>query len=759
MTPPVSPDKVLRTWRLGRGPDNDFVINFASVSAHHAELDELEGGGFRLRDVGSRNGTYLGESAERITVAALRGDEVLRFSLGYKIPFPLLLQQLRSGRATADMGQQVTMARDVLRIGRAPDNDVRLGQLAASRYHAEIRRAADGSLRLRDLGSKLGTRVGGRIVRDEEVALGRDDVIEICGQRISLALPERGPVTGQAAGRVATDRAGHTLQVEGLALALPGGRRLLDDINFVVLPGELVAIMGPSGCGKSTLLNVCCGESAPTGGRVLYDGEDLSASPESILPFVGHVPQDDLLHPDLTVEEVLRAHARIRLPADVQADEIETKIAEVCRSIGLLDEARGIDLRKQLIGSTERKGLSGGQKKRVGLAMELLSDPRIIFLDEPTSGLSSHDTRQVVELLRQISVRHGVAIIVTIHQPAPSVYRLFDAVLFLKAGQMAFFGPAFPDAVRFFCPDRPPEEAGPDAVMEELDRLPAAALRKRYEESAYAVRSAQRRAATTAHTGGVAALGMQRLTAIRIQVLAVLQRDLRAKSRDRQSLAVMAAQPLLIGVLFGQLFMNADSAERWTATFLCALISFWFGLNMAAREMVAERPRVRRERRGGLSPLSYVVAKVILLGLLTLAQVVLFLGLANLQIHTVEWPQPTVFLLGWLTAFTGVCAGLVTSSIARTEIGAVALVPLQLIPMIFLGGLLLNYRQRLADLPLSRILADLSPLRWAFEAISTACLGGSAMFFPQPGVALPCAVLAAMSLVGLGLAWSRVRRW
>ncbi len=748
---PPSEKKVVRCWRLGRAADNDFVINHASVSSRHAELELLEGGGVRLRDCGSRNGTYVGPAAARITEAELAGDELVWFSLTYKIPLPLLLQQLQSGQPAAEQGQQVALDRDLIRIGRAADNDVRVRALAASRYHAEIRRGADGTVRIRDLGSKLGTRVGARIIRGEETVLAGDEIVEICGQRISLALPER----NGAGGQVATDRTGHSLQVEGLTLVVSNGLRLIDDVNLVVMPGELVAIMGPSGCGKSTLLNLCSGENRPTAGRILYDGVDLASAPESILPFVGHVPQDDLLHPDLTVEEVLRAHARIRLPADVGADEIEAKIEEVCRSIGLLDDER--DLRKRLIGSTERKGLSGGQKKRVGLAMELLSDPRIIFLDEPTSGLSSFDTRQVVELLRQISIRQGIAVVVTIHQPAPSVYRLFDSVVLLKAGRLAYAGPAFPDAIGYFCPGRSPAEAGPDAVMEELDRAKATELTLRFERSEYAARAAQRRLAAGGPTGARESGGRRRLTTIRTQWRAVLQRDLRARWRDRQALAVLVAQPLCIGLLFGQLFTRPDGQERWTTMFVCALVCFWFGLNLAARELVADRPRFRRERRGGLSPLGYLGAKLTLLSLLGAAQVVLLLGLASLQIGGVDWPQPLVFGLGGLTVFTGICAGLVTSAWARSEIGAVGLVPLQLVPMILLGGLLKSYNPGLTGSAVAQLAADLTPIRWAFEAFSTACLGGGGLF-PAASIGLPCVVLSVFALVGVVAAWWRVRR-
>lgn len=742
-----------RRWRLGRAHDNDFVVNHASVSSHHAELEELPDGRFRLRDSGSRNGTFVDRENNRVTEVVLQGDEMLWFSIGYKIPLPLLLQQLHSQRPAAEAGRQVSVDRDLIRIGRAADNEIRLTQLIASRYHAELHRRPDGSLWIRDLGSKLGTRVGKRVIRDREVQLARDEIIEICGERISVSFADR----AQAAGRLALNRAGHTLQLEGLTYVLGNTRRLVDSVNLVMFPGELVAIMGPSGCGKSTLLNLCSGETKPSAGRVLYDGVELSAAPSSILPFVGHVAQEDLLHPDLTVNEVLRAHARIRLPADVQAAEIEAKIADVCRSIGLLDEERGIDLRNQLIGSAEKKGLSGGQKKRVGLAMELLSDPRIIFLDEPTSGLSSYDAKQVIELLRQVSVQKGIAIIVTIHQPALAVYQLFDSVVFLKDGRLAFFGPAFPDAVEFFCPGQPPERAGPDSIMEQLDQLPAAELGSRYAASPYATKYFQRRSTPAEPIEASHASVTRRLTAIRCQVWAVFRRDLRAKSRDRQFLAILAAQPLMIGILVGQLFASATGIERLTATFVCALVSFWFGLNLAARELVAERPRIRREKRGGLSPLGYVVSKAALLSLLVLGQVVVLIGLFSLQISTLTWPFPEVMLLGWLTAFCGLCAGMVTSAVARSEIGAVAIVPLQLIPVILLGGLLKSYDPGLIDTALSKLFSDLTPLRWAFEAFSTAC--DATGLFPSPSIGLPCAVLALMAVIGLGCSWWRVCRW
>jgi len=208
---------------------------------------------------------------------------------------------------------------------------------------------------------------------------------------------------------------------------------------------------------------------------VKYDGVSINAGDVSSTTHTGYVPQDDLLYGELTVAESLYYSTRFRVPDAVSDGQIKHKVAEVCNMLGL--NAR---IRDTLVGSTERKTLSGGQRKRVNLAMELVTDPLVLFLDEPTSGLSSRDARVVVEALRDLATTMCIPIIVTIHQPSMRVYQNFDKVIYLKDGKLVYYGNAFPDGVSYFIDNEAPEVAGSDAVMEEIeDRDAAVAARCR----------------------------------------------------------------------------------------------------------------------------------------------------------------------------------------------------------------------------------------------------------------------------------------
>jgi len=710
------PPGVKRRWTLGRAAHNDYVINHTSVSNRHAELYELDSGVFRLVDLGSTNGTFIGKNGQRVTQVDLQGDEVIFLSPHFPVPFIVLRQQLLSG-STGIAGRQVDLAKDLVRIGRAPDNDVCLSPLTVSRYHAEIRRLADGSLFIRDLGTKLGTIVNGSLIKAKEVPILPDASIHIGGCRISLDFTDH--VAHQA--KVAVDHTGFSLRVSNLTYCPPSDktRKLIDDVSMVIYPGELVALMGPSGCGKSTLLNILIGELAPFTGSVDYDHQDLGDAPGMILPYVAHVPQDDFLNPDLTVRETLHCYARLRLPSDLSTEEIDAKIDDVCRMLGLYDVAKGIDLRDRLIGSSERKGLSGGQKKRVSMAMELLSDPRILFLDEPTSGLSSYDTRVVVEHLRKLSSTSGVAIIVTIHQPSLQVFRIFDSVLYLKSGKLVYYGPSFPESVKFFCPQVEPESSGPDGVMEVLDGADPELLSRSFAATQIADRFIWKRLKGSEAGERRGTLQKKRnIASLLVQGRAVFTRDWMSKTRDFGALALLASQPLLIGILLGQLFHDPGSEETVKVAFLVPLVCFWFGLNTSVRELVCERTLFRRERRGGLLPTAYLGSKFLLLGGIAFAQVMVLLLLLRLQLPELSWHLGTSLGLGLLTALTGIACGLAVSSFAASQLGAVSFVPLLLIPIILLSGFVVSYKS-LAGIAVSKVLSDLMPVRWGFEGFSS----------------------------------------
>ena len=338
---------------------------------------------------------------------------------------------------------QVTVAirGNAMVLGRDPQCDHVLDYPMVSWRHARITR--DGaSLFVEDLNSSNGTFVNGERIR-ERTAVKPGDVVGLGSYRFLLG------TDGNF--RQRDYRGDLTVEARGICVDAVG-RRLLEEVSLTIYPSEFVGLMGPSGAGKSTLMNVLNGYSPPRSGQVLINGRSLYRHFDEFRGLIGFVPQDDIIHSELTVREALFYSARLRLPKDFTNRDIHKRIDDVLAQLGL----SGID--DVLIGSPTRKGISGGQRKRVNLAMELLTDPSVLFLDEPTSGLSSEDTLIVMQVLRKLA-DSGKTILLTIHQPSLEAFSKLDNVVVVgkdagssDAGRLAFYGPAYPDSIQFFNP-------------------------------------------------------------------------------------------------------------------------------------------------------------------------------------------------------------------------------------------------------------------------------------------------------------------
>jgi ABC-type multidrug transport system ATPase subunit len=433
-----------RIITIGREPDNDVVLDYPMVSGHHARIVQDVGGAF-LEDLNSTNGTALDGPARKIQKAPLPPTGTVYFG---SLPVPV--SRLLGGRLSlgSDPAKTVAFQGDTLLLGRDPASDVVLDYPMVSWQHARLSRRA-GQIFVEDLGSTNGTFVNGlRISGQVPVAIGAT---------VSL-----GSYTFRLAGLDRIEqrdyRGNVTVEARGLAVEVPG-RRLIDEVSLTLYPSELVGLMGPSGAGKTTLLSALNGYLRPTRGAVFFNGQDLYASYDRFRAHLGYVPQDDIMHNNLTVRQALTFTARLRLPTDTRPAEIAQRVEGVLEQLQLTDAA------DVLIGSAERKGISGGQRKRVNLAMELLTDPFVLFLDEPTSGLSSEDALTVMRLLRKLA-DDGKTILLTIHQPSRGVFRLMDSLVLVAKeprtphpGRMVYFGPAYPEAIRFFAPAAEPGPA------------------------------------------------------------------------------------------------------------------------------------------------------------------------------------------------------------------------------------------------------------------------------------------------------------
>jgi len=709
---PVVPSRIVL---IGRAPGNDIVLASPGVSARHARVI-VEPGRLVLEDLGSRNGTFVGAPPERIERAEISLADPLTFG---DTPLPpsaladlLARTRPREPAAALDLGGSALVT-----IGRGARANLPIDCPIASALHASIA-LEDGRVVVRDLGSMTGTFVDGRRIAGP-VVLEPGHVMQVADRRYRLAPDARSLEPLEASG--------DAVETVAAAVTVAGGTRILEDVSLVIEPGELVAVMGPSGSGKSTLLSLVNGQAVPAAGRVLVGGLDLQDHYELFRGRIAFVPQDDILHADLTVWQALWYAARLRLPSDTSAAEIDARLRQVIARLGL----EGSEQTR--VGDQRKRGVSGGQRKRVNLAMELLTDPPILVLDEPTSGLSSTDALAVIELLRSLADQ-GKTIIVTIHQPSADAFRLFDAVAVIardastrQVGRLAYFGRAWPDAVTFFEPAA--AQAGPPATVDGLLRglatRPVAEWVRRWEGSAAKSIWVEGRSSGQRALAGPRRRPAPRPVARLRQWATLVARNLAVKAADRWNTAVLLLQaPLvaaLIAVVFARVLRTEPTVETWpraaadmaTALFVTALAAIWFGISGTAREIVTEWPIYRRERMVGLSIASYLASKLAVLAAVAAIQTAVLTGIVAGGCG-LRGPWAEVWLVLFLAALAGGALGLVISASLQTAEAAAGVLPILLLPMIVLGGILVP----LADLPAAtRPLAAAMPSRWAFEGL------------------------------------------
>ncbi|MFF9149019.1 FHA domain-containing protein [Streptomyces sp. NPDC014861] len=600
-----------------------------------------------------------------------------------------------------------------VRIGRAPDNDVVVADLVVSRHHAELLARPDGTYWIHDLGSHNGTYLNGRPV-DEPVRVTADDIVGIGRSAFCLA-------GGQLV--EFTDTGEISLDVQELAVTVDRGRKtLLDGVSFPVGEKSLLAVVGPSGAGKSTLLGALTGQRPANRGTVLYDGRDLYRDYAELRQRIGLVPQDDILHLQLTVRRALAYAAELRFPGDTAPAERHARVAEVIGELGLSERA------DQPIHS-----LSGGQRKRVSVALELLTKPSLLFLDEPTSGLDPGMDRSVMHMLRGLA-DDGRTVVVVTH----SVLSLdvCDRLLVLApGGRVAYYGPP-DDTLPFFGFSQWPEAF--EAFENERDRDWAGQYRdsrfhRRYIEDAtvrpYAPVPGDRGAgdalggpASVPPAGAPAHAPPPKPQSWGGQLRTLVRRYAAALAADRTFLAIMVALPFVMGAMARALSEGSLNPESTLNVLLILCVGgVLTGAANAVRELVKERSIYRRERAVGLSRSAYLASKVVVLGTITVVQAVVLtlVALIGVPLNVPDGkgvlmpPLVEITLAVALLAFTAMMLGLLVSALVRKEeVTMPLLVLLAIVQVVFCGALL-----NVSGTPVLEQLAWLVPSRWAFAAM------------------------------------------
>lgn len=700
-------------WLVGAGEASDIRVDAPVVSRRHCRIvRDLDG--WSIEDLGSTNGTFV--NGVRVT-GLQRISRTDLVTLGQMLPLPWPDEPIPSSQPSGRRSPAclvLPVDDHPLVVGRSAECDVVLDEPMISGRHAIIERTVD-AWRLRDLGSTNGTFIAGRriegavtVVPGDEVGFGSHRIV-LMAQGVQGAIPT-------------ADDTAATIEVRDLAVDA-AGRRLLEGVSLVVRPGEVVGVMGPSGAGKSTLLAAISGSVRAASGRIAVGGIDMASRFDELRGQIGYVPQDDIMHAELTVGQAVWYAARLRLPRDYSRAEIRRRVTAVLDQLGLAD------VEHTRIGTPERRGVSGGQRKRVNVALELITDPPILLLDEPTSGLSSTDADALMTLLRGLA-NEGKTVILTIHQPSRTLLERMDALAVIardrstrEVGRLVWFGPAIPDAAMFFEPATP--TADPDAILRGLTSRPVAAWCDSFGRSP--IKRAwvdQRLSAPVPSASSRPRQQPSPLDAL-AQWRVLLQRACAIKIADRWSTAVLVAQAPIIAILVALVFGSKARATldhaSWgsvsqavaTTTFLLALAAIWFGCSNAAREIVTERAIYRRERMVGMSLDAYLAAKVVVM----LGLCVVQCGCLQAIVSTacaLEAEPTRIYVILLLAAMTASMIGLAVSALVRSAEAAGGLVPLVLLPMVILGGILLP----LPELPTPTVLlADAMPSRWAFEGL------------------------------------------
>ncbi|OKI49967.1 ABC transporter ATPase [Streptomyces sp. MJM1172] len=598
----------------------------------------------------------------------------------------------------------------VMRIGRALENELVVSDLQVSRLHAEFRSMPGGRFEIHDLGSHNGTYVNGQpLAKSGSAVLGPNDIVGV----------------GHSTFRIVGDRLEEfvdtgdvSFSARHLTVTVDGGKQILKDVTFGVPEKSLIGVIGPSGSGKSTLLKALTGYRPANEGDVLYDNRNLYKQFAELRQRIGLVPQDDILHKELKVSTALKYAAKLRFPGDTAESERAARVDEVLRELKL-------DIHKD----KKITSLSGGQRKRVSVALELLTKPSLIFLDEPTSGLDPGMDRDVMQLLRGLA-DDGRTVLVVTHSVAE--LGICDKLLVMApGGSVAYFGP--PDeALNFF---------GYTTWADVFSAF------ENYRDYDWAGRwkGSQHYQLYAADIDAVAPQSVAMPSPQQMmppkpqgwgsQLWTLIRRYVSVIASDKGFIGLMLILPAVLGVVstvipakFGLAPPVAPSrfnGDAGTIMLILAVGMCFSGAANSVRELIKERVIYERERATGLSRSAYLMSKVIVLGIITAVQGVVICGIGfyprELPAEGLIMPPAVEICLSVIAlGFTSMMFGLVISSLVKTaEKTMPLLVMFAIVQVVFTGILFQVY-----DSPGLEQFAWLMPSRWAIAAAgSTLHLG------------------------------------
>ena len=689
---------------FGRDTKNDVVLSSHLVSAEHGRFvyknsswvmeDKVA-----YKDIGSTNGLIYNNAA--ITSRVISDGDFIRIDDGVETVSEGVLFVFSSADSENKWQTLPLSEKSELTIGRDNTCNLVLPHISVSKCHAKILCEADGYYII-DNDSTNGVIVNNRPISGK-VKLHEKDVIVITNSKLIF--------TSKAI-FYCCYKSGISVDASDIVIKRGKGRKAFVTCNYVNLnikPGDLVAVIGGSGAGKSTILNAMCGYLEPTQGEVYINGVDLYRNFDSLKKLIGYVPQSDIVYDNLTLHDMLMYTAKLRLPKDTLPAEREIAINRAIEMVELPEK------KNSLI-----KSLSGGQRKRASIAVELLSDPNLLFLDEPASGLDPGTERNLMQSLRAMADGGKTVILVT-HSTLQ--LQMCDKIVFMgKGGNLCFYG-SYDEALKFF---------GVSDIVDVYNMITDNTKRWKAEYEQTKASSSKVREVTPVSS---------KTKKNRLRQLGVLStRYIKLVINDKQRLLLLLMQAPLLAVLIsfvadGQQFEQYEMSKSLLFALSCS--AFWVGILNAIQEICKERTVMKREYMTGLSLSSYISSKIFVLGGLCFVQSLLITGVFSLMVGLPEKgiitaPFVEILTTTFLTAVASTAMGLFVSSLFTNADRAMTVAPILLMPQILFSGLIFKLSGA------TETISWLAVCRWSMESYgTTANLNELPLKLQQEGVQIP----------------------
>lgn len=666
---------------FGRGEDNDIILTSPLVSVNHGYF-ELSDNHITITDNQSTNGIFVNNN--KIVQATLKDGDSIKIDDPVE-PLMRGVIFILSTSGKVDDWQQIDLhKKPVITIGRDQTSDIVINHISVSLKHATITERNHQFI-IKDNNSTNGILINGELLKGEGILKERD-VILIANAKLIFYKDHLLYQTSDYGVSLTAVDITKTVRIKGRK------KDISQHVNLAIKPGQFVAFVGGSGAGKSTFMNCISGVNRPTSGKVYVNGNDLFANYAVLKNIIGYVPQQDIVFTDLTLRDMLKYAADLRMPDDATDSEKKNRIKAVLEIVELTGRE-----------DVMIRNLSGGQKKRASIAVELIADPKLFFLDEPTSGLDPGTERSVMQTLRKMA-DSGKTIILVTHTTLN--LHLCDKIAFFGSeGRLCFSGPPA-DALEFF---------------HVTDFVDIYTLLNKDTDTWYQIFNNSNYKDHVSYEASESVTQAKNKKSFVKQIITLSKRYGKTILNNKQQLMLLLLQApiiayLLTAVVSEEVFESYDEAKMFLFAMACS--SIWLGFLNSIQEICKERVILKKEYMANLKLTAYLGSKMVVQCLLALLQSVLLVVTVSIFMEVPEegivmsWKLETI-LVCFLTIISASALGLTVSTVSKNASVAMSFAPLLLVPQLLFSGIMF---------PFEGVINKVSYVilcRWSVEALGT----------------------------------------